>query len=36
MILRYFPLSTDPLTTVLAVVDDVMVDTSVSAGIGAV
>jgi hypothetical protein len=36
MNLRTFPLSTDTLTTVLAVVDSVMADTSVSAGIGAV
>jgi hypothetical protein len=35
MILRTFPLPTDTLTTVLAVVDSVMVDASVSAGIGA-
>jgi hypothetical protein len=35
MRLRYFPLPTDTLTTALAVVDSVMADTSVSAGIGA-
>jgi hypothetical protein len=36
MNLRTFPLPTVTLTTALAAVDGVMVDTSVSAGIGAV
>lgn len=36
MILHTFPLSTDTLTTVLAVAAVVMADTSVSAGIGGV
>jgi len=36
MILSYFPLPTDTLTTVLTVADCVMADTSVSAGIGGV
>jgi len=36
MNLRTFPLPTDTLTTVLAAVECVMVDASVSAGIGAV
>ena len=36
MILRYFPLPTDTCTTVLAVADSVVADTSVSAGIGGV
>jgi hypothetical protein len=36
MNLRSFPLTTDTFTTALAAVEGVMVDTSVSAGIGAV
>jgi hypothetical protein len=36
MNLRYFPLSTDTLPTVVTAAGSVMVDTSVSAGIGAV
>jgi hypothetical protein len=36
MIQRYFPLPTDTYTTAVAAVVRVMVDTSVSAGIGAV
>jgi hypothetical protein len=36
MILRTFPLPTDTYTTAVAAVVRVMVDTSVSAGIGAV
>lgn len=36
MNLRTLPLPTDMLTTVVTVVDSVMADTSVSAGIGAV
>ena len=36
MNLRTFPLPTDTYTTAAAAVDDVVVDASVSAGIGAV
>jgi hypothetical protein len=36
MILRTFPLPTDRFTTAFAVVDGVVVDVSVSAGIGVI